>query len=91
MPSYSVAEARNNLSRLIDEALSGEAVTITRHGQAVAELKPTKPAWKMPDPEALLAWFDRPRPDIPTMTSDEIVALIRDVRNGRWDEDGNPR
>jgi antitoxin (DNA-binding transcriptional repressor) of toxin-antitoxin stability system len=91
MASYSVAEARNNLSRLIDEALKGEAVTITRHGQAVVELKAKNKPLKLPDPAALRAWAASPRHDIPPMTEDEIVALIRDVRLGRWDENGNPR
>jgi len=38
--THSVAEARNRLSELIDRALSGEGVTITRHGHPVVELKP---------------------------------------------------
>jgi antitoxin (DNA-binding transcriptional repressor) of toxin-antitoxin stability system len=41
MPSYSIAEAKNHLSKLVDEALSGEEVTITRHGKAVVELRPS--------------------------------------------------
>ena len=40
MPSYSIAKAKDNLSKLIDEALAGEAVTITRHGKPVVELRP---------------------------------------------------
>ena len=39
MPSYSVAEAKNSLPRLIDKALAGEEVVITRHGKVVAELR----------------------------------------------------
>jgi prevent-host-death family protein len=40
MSSYSVAEAKTHLSRLIDEALSGTPVTITRHGKPAVELRP---------------------------------------------------
>ncbi len=40
MSTHSVAEARNRLSELIDRALAGEGVTITRHGHPVVELKP---------------------------------------------------
>ena len=40
MSSHSVADAKNNLSKLIDLALAGEPVTITRHGHPVVELKP---------------------------------------------------
>jgi prevent-host-death family protein len=39
MPSYSVAEAKNRLPSLIDKALEGEEVVITRHGKPVAELR----------------------------------------------------
>ena len=37
--SYSVAEAKNTLPKLIDGALQGEEVVITRHGKPVAELR----------------------------------------------------
>jgi prevent-host-death family protein len=40
MSQHSVAEARNQLAKLIDRALAGERVVITRHGQPVVELKP---------------------------------------------------
>jgi antitoxin (DNA-binding transcriptional repressor) of toxin-antitoxin stability system len=39
MARYSVAEAKNGLPRLIDKALSGEEVVITRHGKATVELR----------------------------------------------------
>ena len=38
MSSYSVAHAKEQLSKLIDEALAGESVVITRHGKPVVEL-----------------------------------------------------
>ena len=40
MTSVSVAEAKNNLSSLIERALAGEQVIITKHGHRVAELRP---------------------------------------------------
>lgn len=40
MTAYSVADAKNTLPKLIDRALEGEEVVITRHGKAVVELKP---------------------------------------------------
>jgi prevent-host-death family protein len=40
MTTYSVADAKNGLPRLIDRALDGEEVIISRHGKAVAELRP---------------------------------------------------
>lgn len=36
--SYSVAHAKEQLSKLIDEAIAGERVTIPRHGKPVVEL-----------------------------------------------------
>ena len=42
MAVYSTAQAKDHLSRLIDEALAGEAVTITRHGKPVVELRPAR-------------------------------------------------
>jgi prevent-host-death family protein len=40
MSSYSVAEAKNTLPKLIDRALEGEEVIITRRGKPVVELRP---------------------------------------------------
>ena len=43
MGTYSIAQAKDQLSRLIDKALSGEIVTITRHGKPVVSLTPSAP------------------------------------------------
>ncbi len=43
MSTFSVAEAKNTLPRLIDRAMDGEEVVITRHGKPVAELRPVVP------------------------------------------------
>ncbi len=40
MTAYSVADAKNSLPKLIDRALQGEEVIITRRGKPVAELRP---------------------------------------------------
>ena len=40
MTAYSVANAKNTLPRLIDRALEGEEVVITRHGKPMVELRP---------------------------------------------------
>ena len=44
MPVYSIAQAKDCLSRLVDEVLAGEDVTITRHGKPVVDLLPAKPS-----------------------------------------------
>ena len=43
MSQHSDAEAKNQLSDLIDRAIAGEGVIITRHGHPVVELKPVQP------------------------------------------------
>lgn len=40
MGTHSVADAKNRLPELIDRALEGEDVVITRHGRPVVELRP---------------------------------------------------
>jgi len=40
MSIHSVAEAKNQLSELIERALKGEEVVITRHGRPVAQIVP---------------------------------------------------
>ena len=40
MTTYSVADAKNRLPTLIDKALAGEEVIITRRGKPVVELRP---------------------------------------------------
>jgi antitoxin (DNA-binding transcriptional repressor) of toxin-antitoxin stability system len=42
MASYSVATTKDHLSALIDKALAGEEVVITRRGKATVELRPRK-------------------------------------------------
>jgi len=37
-----LAEAKNNLSKLVDDAASGKVITIAKHGRALACLVPVK-------------------------------------------------
>ena len=51
-----MADAKNRLPELIDRALQGESVVITRHGRPVAELRPIpRPARKIT--AAALDWL----------------------------------
>jgi prevent-host-death family protein len=43
MTHYSVAEAKNNLPKLLDRMLAGEEVVITRRGKPIARLAPQEP------------------------------------------------
>ncbi len=38
MPTVNLKDARTGFSKLVDQAIKGEFVTITRHGKAVAAL-----------------------------------------------------
>jgi prevent-host-death family protein len=42
MQQFTVPEARSNLSKLLDMALEGEEVVISRHGAPVARLTPVR-------------------------------------------------
>lgn len=46
MAIVKLADAKAHLSELIDRVQSGETVSITRHGKAVAQLVPAKPERK---------------------------------------------
>ena len=43
MTHYSVAEAKNNLPKLLDRMLAGEEVVITRRGKPLGQLQPIAP------------------------------------------------
>lgn len=77
---HSVADARNNLSRLIDRAMAGETVVITRHGHPTVRLTPEREARKPYDPEESLALLERfqVRPAKPQTPAVEIIRQLRD-------------
>jgi prevent-host-death family protein len=79
MSEHSVAEAKTHLSKLIDRALAGETVVITRHGHPVAEIKPAarqgRPVTKA-DVEWLKSRLVTPRTDDNDPRS--IVERMRD-------------
>jgi len=81
MSTHSVAEAKNQLSKLIDRALKGEGVVITRRGEPVIELKPVR-APPRPVTAADLDWLAARR--IPRLSEDEDAATL--VRKMRDDE-----
>jgi prevent-host-death family protein len=79
MSHHSVADAKNKLPELIDRALEGEDIVITRHGRPVAGLKPIpKPARRI-TPEAL-DWLDARRLKRTKVTEDAatLVSRMRD-------------
>ena len=80
MSVYSVAEAKNRLPSLIDKALEGEEVVITRRGKPVVAIKPAaaKPAQPLERVREMTKWLlkrTRSRPGV-GMTSVEILDLL---------------
>ena len=79
MAKHSVADAKNHLSDLIDRALKGEEVVITRHGHPVAELKAISATVRAVTPEDL-AWLDAHRVG-KKMPKQDAGALLRTMRD----------
>jgi antitoxin (DNA-binding transcriptional repressor) of toxin-antitoxin stability system len=49
MSTHTVAETKNQLSKLIDRALKGEHIVVTRRGHPVIEFKPIQAERKQDD------------------------------------------
>ena len=79
MSTHSVAEAKNQLSKLIDRALKGEGVVITRRGQPVVELRPVHPPPR-PVTDADLDWLRAQRAKLP-LSKVDAATLIRQMRD----------
>jgi antitoxin (DNA-binding transcriptional repressor) of toxin-antitoxin stability system len=78
MSTHSVAEAESHLSSLIDRALEGETVVITRDGDPVAEIKPVRANTRAAR-EAELAWLDAHRVKLPAGV--DVQAILRQMRD----------
>jgi prevent-host-death family protein len=82
MARYSIAEARNNLPELVDKALAGEEVTLTREGEAVVELRPSAPR-RTPRPLGEAEWRRlRARRAARPSLGEDSVAVVRAMRDG---------
>ena len=81
MSTHTVAEAEGHLSELIDRALEGEGVVITRHGKPVVELKPVpappKPARRMTDAD--LEWLRAHR--VPSTSREDAGSFVSRMRD----------
>lgn len=78
MSTHDVAEAEHNLSDLIDQALRGEAVVITRDGQPVAEIKPVNVS-RREARETEWAWLEARRVKLPEGV--DVQAILRQIRD----------
>jgi prevent-host-death family protein len=86
MSTHSVAEAKNQLSKLIDRALKGEGVVITRRGEPVVELKPIPavPITPRRVTEADLEWLRARRARLPASKID-AATFVRQMRDEEWE------
>ena len=82
MTKYSVANAKNNLSKLIDHALAGEGVVITRHGQPVVELKPVASALRVAS-AADIDWVIARRRG--QATEEDAGSFVSRMRDEEWE------
>lgn len=79
MSTYSIAQAKDQLSKLVDEVLEGKDVTITRHGKPVVEMRPAGVRAGEPVSKETLEWLRRQREKLPRYKGDS-VADIRAMR-----------
>jgi prevent-host-death family protein len=83
MSSHSVAQAKNKLSELINRALRGEGVVITRHGRPVVELKAIEhPSRRMT--EADFEWLHAHRARL-TPAKTDAGTFVSQMRDEEWD------
>jgi antitoxin (DNA-binding transcriptional repressor) of toxin-antitoxin stability system len=80
MGAYNITDA--SLSELIDRALDGEAVVVTRHGRPVAEIKPIQAAPR-PITKADLDWLDAHRVG-KRLPSEDAGKLLERIRDEDW-------
>ena len=81
MGLYTLAQAKDRLSQLVDAALAGEQVTITRDGIAAVQLLPSRQI-AIPMTPADIAEMARKRGARPRLAQDAI-ALVRALRDER--------
>ena len=80
MPHYSVATTKDKLSSLIDKALAGEEVVITRHGKPTVEMRVVAPDPSQADRTEALERLRKLRDSLP-MSPISSVDLIRQMRD----------
>jgi prevent-host-death family protein len=84
MPTYSIAKAKDNLSKLVDEAVAGEEVAITRHGKVVAYVRPATERPIRQPPRELVAQIVERAKSRPSL-GENGVDIIRRMRDGELD------
>ena len=83
MSQHSLADAEHRLAELIDRALAGEAVVITRDGQPVVALQPVAAAPGAVTPEHV-AWLRRHRAGRLVPGAPDAGELVSRMRDEDW-------
>jgi prevent-host-death family protein len=83
MGKHSVAEAKSHLSSLIDRALDGDEVIITRHGTPVVEIRPVMKQARVITKEAI-DWLDANRVIPQRPATQNAAEIIRQMRDEDW-------
>jgi prevent-host-death family protein len=84
MATYSIAEAKDQLSKLVRQAEEGEDVAITRHGKVVAHLRSTvERGHRQPSQELVAKIVERAKSQ-PSL-GENAVDIIRRMRDGERD------
>lgn len=83
MSTHSVAEAKNRLPELIDRAIAGEGVVITKHGRPVIELKAIQ-APPRPVTAADVDWLAERRKGRGRVSSVGAGDLVSRMRDEDW-------
>jgi prevent-host-death family protein len=95
MPQVSIVEAKNGLTRLIQEAERGEPIHITRHGKPAAVLLSEEAYGRLQSPEteqdfwqAVQEWRDKASFDWPELTPEEVDSWRDRSTDGdsSWDD-----
>jgi prevent-host-death family protein len=84
MATYSIAEAKDQLSKLVRQAEEGEDVAITRHGKIVAHLRSAvERPHRQPSHDLIARIVERAksRPSL----GEKAVDIVRRMRDGEWD------
>ena len=82
MSEHSVQDATQNLADLIDRALAGEGVVITRDGRPVATLNPIRTHGR-PIQASDLDWLATRRVPV-TAAGDDAGRLVSRLRDDEW-------
>jgi prevent-host-death family protein len=88
MTQASIAEAKNNLPRLVQQAEAGEQICITRRGRPVAVILSTEAYARLSAPkltlgEFLRSWREEMQVGLTPFADDAMFNNLRDPSQGR--------